>query len=151
MALRRTDGSYTGNLEERTSFQLETHFKNEEKSINRSFRGARSYSCTMDKKCISRVSYINTNATAQCPKFSKELRINYRKKKFIPGRKWYESFLKRHPDIVFRTSQNLAAHRKVVNQDAINKWFKEIESNVNENNLMSVLNDPDIQCFAVKK
>ena len=53
MALRRTDGSYTGNLEERTSFQLETHFKNEEKSINRSFRGARSYSCTMDKKNAS--------------------------------------------------------------------------------------------------
>lgn len=62
--------------------------------------------------------------------------------KTTPGRKWYEGFLRRNPEITMRTSQNLTSVRSNVSQDAICNWFAEIEGFLVENDLISVLQDP---------
>ncbi|CAG5057384.1 unnamed protein product [Parnassius apollo] len=41
-----------------------------------------------------------------------------------PGKKWYKSFLKRHPEIAQRTAQNLTKARGDVTEDDLKEWFK---------------------------
>lgn len=43
-----------------------------------------------------------------------------------PGRKWYESFQKRHPELAERVSQNLSNARAQVTETKIRQWFSEI-------------------------
>lgn len=59
-----------------------------------------------------------------------------------PGNKWYNLFLKRHPIIAERTAQNLTTARDAVTEEAINGWFKEVESYLKEKQLMEVVKDP---------
>lgn len=59
-----------------------------------------------------------------------------------PGRKWYQAFLKRHPEVSERLSQNLTSSREAVTQDQICKWFSEIQRYFEENNLEDILKDP---------
>ncbi|KAJ8932218.1 hypothetical protein NQ314_014838 [Rhamnusium bicolor] len=58
-----------------------------------------------------------------------------------PGKKWYQSFLKRHNEIVQRTCQNLTTSRDSVTQKD-NLWFDEIKKYLEESNLMFILDDP---------
>ncbi|XP_031353826.1 uncharacterized protein LOC116180679 [Photinus pyralis] len=59
----------------------------------------------------------------------------------MPGRKWYEGFMRRHPDIRERTSQNLTSARNKITQKDINQWFDEIGNYIQQNNLQSVFDD----------
>lgn len=45
-----------------------------------------------------------------------------------PGRHWYEGFLKRHPEITQRMSQNLCASRAAVTELKLKNWFDEIKN-----------------------
>lgn len=68
-----------------------------------------------------------------------------RKTKFVngrPGRKWFHSFMKRHPNIAQRVSQNLTAARSAVSELKIRAWFTEIQDYVQKENLNEVWQDP---------
>lgn len=59
-----------------------------------------------------------------------------------PGRKWYNLFLSRHPNISIRTSQNLVRSRILVSEADISNWFREVKSYMDQHELTSILNDP---------
>lgn len=43
-----------------------------------------------------------------------------------PVKHWCDAFLRRHPEISVRTSQNLSKTRSAVTEENIRKWFAEI-------------------------
>jgi DDE superfamily endonuclease/Tc5 transposase DNA-binding domain/helix-turn-helix, Psq domain len=43
-----------------------------------------------------------------------------------PGLHWYQSFLKRHPNVRERLSQNLTAGRSKVTEEKLRNWFQEV-------------------------
>lgn len=51
-----------------------------------------------------------------------------------PGRKWYELFLKRHPELTTRIPQNLSGSRAILNENRILYWFKEVETYLKDSN-----------------
>jgi len=55
-----------------------------------------------------------------------------------PGRHWYESFLRRHPEISIRVAQNLPKSRASVTEDILRNWFKEIEQHLVEKELLDI-------------
>lgn len=59
-----------------------------------------------------------------------------------PGRKWYSLFLKRHPELSQRISQNLTASRAAVSEQKIRDWFNEVEEHLKNKHLEYVLQDP---------
>lgn len=59
-----------------------------------------------------------------------------------PGRHWYELFLKRHPEISQRVSQNLTKTESSVTELKIRKWFSEIQKYIDDSNLTDVKNVP---------
>lgn len=59
-----------------------------------------------------------------------------------PGRTWFESFLKRNPEIREKTAQNITKARDDVTEDDIIKWFKEVDEYLEEKGLKEVLEDP---------
>ncbi|XP_060803913.1 uncharacterized protein LOC132902523 [Amyelois transitella] len=71
-----------------------------------------------------------------------ELNIETPFKNNRPGRHWYESFKKRHPEIRLRTSQNLTEPRAAVTYEALRKWFAEISEFFKEKNLEAVIKNP---------
>lgn len=40
-----------------------------------------------------------------------------------PGRRWFENFMKRHPKVVQRVSENVSLNRAKVLELHIRKWF----------------------------
>ncbi|KAG5874870.1 hypothetical protein JTB14_035680 [Gonioctena quinquepunctata] len=52
-----------------------------------------------------------------------------------PGRHWYELFLKCHPEISQRVTQNLTKARSSVTELKIRGWFSEIQNYIDDNNL----------------
>ncbi|GBM92467.1 hypothetical protein AVEN_6689-1 [Araneus ventricosus] len=75
-------------------------------------------------------------------KLAKECEISFPGGNGLPGRKWFESFMRRHQTIKMRTSQNLTTSRKQVNQGHINSRFEEIENYIKTHNLEYVLLNP---------
>lgn len=75
-------------------------------------------------------------------KLAREYNVNFHKGT-MPGRKWYEGFLKRHPDISKRTSQNLTVQRRCVTQQQIDAWFEEVGSYIKEKKLEDVFKNPN--------
>lgn len=61
---------------------------------------------------------------------------------FYLGRHWFEAFLRRHPTIAQRVSQNLTTSRASVTESSIRKWFDEIKSYISINGYSPVLEDP---------
>ncbi|XP_063625003.1 uncharacterized protein LOC134796734 [Cydia splendana] len=59
-----------------------------------------------------------------------------------PGKKWFSSFLKRHPDITEKTAQNLSKSRDDVTEEGIRKWFEEITTYIEGIGLKDVLDEP---------
>lgn len=60
-----------------------------------------------------------------------------------PGKKWYTSFLKRHPTIAERAAQNLCTARDNVTQEDIEKWFSEVESDLKDRGLIEIVKHPE--------
>lgn len=66
------------------------------------------------------------------------------KKHFInnrPGRKWYNSFLKRHPEISQKHAEYVKKARGAVTEHKIRSWFTEVSSALKDH--LSVLKDPN--------
>ncbi|KAJ8913919.1 hypothetical protein NQ315_005717 [Exocentrus adspersus] len=63
-----------------------------------------------------------------------------------PGRKWYHSFLKRHPVLSERIAQNLTPSREKVGEahnPKLRNWFLEIEEYLSSKNLLEITNEPE--------
>lgn len=75
-------------------------------------------------------------------KLAKECKISFPGGNGLPGRKWFEAFMRRHQDIKMRTSQNLTTSRQQVTQGHINNWFEEVENYIKTKNLEDVLLNP---------
>lgn len=43
-----------------------------------------------------------------------------------PGRRWFDSFMKRHPTLSIRTPEYLHKGRAATNEGRIRKWFEEV-------------------------
>lgn len=65
-----------------------------------------------------------------------------------PGRQWYEAFLRRHPEIAERLSQNLTTTRAKVTEADLRSWFADVKANVEKKNLLSL---PPEQFFNLEK
>lgn len=59
-----------------------------------------------------------------------------------PGKRWNKSFQNRHPEISLRTTQNLTESRAAVTAEALAKWFAEVMKYLSDNNLKTVLENP---------
>lgn len=59
-----------------------------------------------------------------------------------PGKKWYNGFLARHPEVSKRVPQSLTTCRAIVSEENIRSWFSKIRQYFVENNLMELLRDP---------
>lgn len=59
-----------------------------------------------------------------------------------PGRKWYKNFLKRHPIIAKRLSQNLIKSRAAVTENQLKTWHEEVRKYCEDRGLLEALNDP---------
>lgn len=57
-----------------------------------------------------------------------------------PGRHWYEGFLRRHPEISKRMTQNLTSTRASVSEISIRNWFKEVKNYFDERKIK--ISDP---------
>lgn len=71
--------------------------------------------------------------------------VKGRKTKFkdgIPGEKWIESFLKRHPNVARRVPSVLPKYRAEVSEASLRQWFTEIQAHVNAEGNGCVLKDP---------
>lgn len=60
-----------------------------------------------------------------------------------PGRRWYEGFLQRHPEISLRTFQNLTKSRSNVIAIKLNNLFHEVYNYLLETNNEEILKDPN--------
>lgn len=58
-----------------------------------------------------------------------------------PGKKWYNGFLSRHPEVSKRVPQSLSSCRALVSEENIRNWFSKIRKYLEENNLLDVIND----------
>ncbi|KAG5883196.1 hypothetical protein JTB14_013903 [Gonioctena quinquepunctata] len=58
-----------------------------------------------------------------------------------PGRKWYDCFLKRHPNLSERVAQNLTPARENVSEPQLRQWFREMKEYLISKNLFAITND----------
>ncbi|XP_062541699.1 uncharacterized protein LOC134209705 [Armigeres subalbatus] len=61
---------------------------------------------------------------------------------YVPGRKWLEGFMRRHPQLTLRTPEGITSASAKVSEQDIRKWFKTVEDYLVENNIADILNDP---------
>lgn len=70
-----------------------------------------------------------------------------------PGKHWYDSYLKRHPHLVHRTTEAVTSASANVSESDIRKWFEGIEDYLMKKDYFSILEDPsrvfngDETCF----
>lgn len=55
-----------------------------------------------------------------------------------PGRRWYEGFRRRHPNITLRTAQHLSLSRVGVTQECLKEWFSEQCKFLKSKNLIGI-------------
>ncbi|KAL0830073.1 hypothetical protein ABMA28_003530 [Loxostege sticticalis] len=60
-----------------------------------------------------------------------------------PGKKWYQSFLKRNPELSERTPENISKGRAAVTEEGIRKWFAELQQHLQDINATDILTNPD--------
>lgn len=58
-----------------------------------------------------------------------------------PGRKWFESFLKRHQDVSERHAESINLARAAVTEEKIKSWFNELSQYLKEENALDILDD----------
>ena len=54
------------------------------------------------------------------------------------GRKWFELFLQRHPEIARRVTEKLSKRRAELTEEGLRSWFDEINEYLFKNNLLSI-------------
>ena len=55
-----------------------------------------------------------------------------------PGRHWFESFCRRHPQIRPRVVQNLNNSRAAATETVLRKWFSDVQSHLESLNLVHI-------------
>lgn len=60
----------------------------------------------------------------------------------IPGKKWYDLFMRRHPELSERTAEAVTSASANVSEKDIKGWFQKIKLYLKENNLFDILQDP---------
>ncbi|KAF2881314.1 hypothetical protein ILUMI_24858 [Ignelater luminosus] len=59
-----------------------------------------------------------------------------------PGRKWYNLFLKRNPQLAHRTAENISKRRAVITKKSIQKWFATLHECLKQQGVEDILDDP---------
>ncbi|KAG6446114.1 uncharacterized protein LOC115440951 [Manduca sexta] len=59
-----------------------------------------------------------------------------------PGKKWFYSFLKRHPGISERLSTNFLKSSEIISQEKVENWFENTYDCLVKNNLQDIIRDP---------
>jgi hypothetical protein len=59
----------------------------------------------------------------------------------MPGDKWYQCFLKRHPTLTPRTAEAVSNAGGCVSKNDIQKWFTQIGDYFKQKNYLDILND----------
>lgn len=59
-----------------------------------------------------------------------------------PGRKWFNLFLKRHPDIVLKNTEVISKARVAVTEKGIREWFSDLKEYLKQENAEDILHDP---------
>lgn len=59
-----------------------------------------------------------------------------------PGRTWYNSFLKRNPELTHRTPEGISKGRARITKEYLNSWFTELENYLKEIDQEAILLDP---------
>lgn len=73
---------------------------------------------------------------------AKNLGINNKFVNGRPGRRWIELFLKRHPNISSRISQNITHSRSKINENQIRNWFGRVSDYLKSSENSNILNNP---------
>lgn len=60
----------------------------------------------------------------------------------LPGYKWFNAFLKRHPQVCQRHAETINTARASVSEDSIREWHKEIKKYLVSENAEDILDDP---------
>uniref|UniRef100_A0A2H1WY43 SFRICE_022156 n=1 Tax=Spodoptera frugiperda TaxID=7108 RepID=A0A2H1WY43_SPOFR len=60
----------------------------------------------------------------------------------IPGKKWYDLFMRRHPELSERTAEAVTSASANVSEKDIKGWFHKIELYLKENHYFDILQDP---------
>lgn len=61
----------------------------------------------------------------------------------IPGRKWFDSFLKRHPDVAQRHAESINSARSRVTEQSLRKWHSELREYLITKHAEDILDDPE--------
>lgn len=61
---------------------------------------------------------------------------------FKNGEKWFKLFLRRHPNICFRTPEAVSSASAAISENDVRGWFRQIEEYLRKNNLFHILSDP---------
>ncbi|XP_072398392.1 uncharacterized protein [Diabrotica undecimpunctata] len=56
-----------------------------------------------------------------------------------PGKKWFHSFLNRHPNISLKTSEKLTGYRGQLTEIDIRNWFQEVSNYFKDNGYSDIL------------
>lgn len=60
----------------------------------------------------------------------------------VPGRYWFEGFLKRHPTVSKRVAQNLPTTRNQLTEENIRAWFERVRAYFEANGLLHIFEEP---------
>jgi hypothetical protein len=61
----------------------------------------------------------------------------------VPGKSWFYAFKARHPDLSLRTAEHHSLARAALNEGAVRGWFKMVLDFCKEEELLTVLEDPN--------
>ncbi|KAK9717495.1 CENP-B N-terminal DNA-binding domain [Popillia japonica] len=67
----------------------------------------------------------------------------YQQSKSRYNRRKNKEVVKRNPEISLREAESINKARAVITEERIKKWFSELNTYLEENNLLDILNDPD--------
>nr|XP_018914241.1 PREDICTED: uncharacterized protein LOC109042098 [Bemisia tabaci] len=76
-------------------------------------------------------------------KYIKEKGLANPSKNDLPGKSWYAGFLRRHPNLIIRTPQNLTSSRGAVTKAQITAWSHEVQAYLTEHGNMEIFEDPN--------
>ncbi|XP_063369793.1 uncharacterized protein LOC134658117 [Cydia amplana] len=60
----------------------------------------------------------------------------------VPGKGWFQQFMKRHPTVAKRVTQNLPTSRNQVTEEALRAWFDRVRAYLQNQDLVDIFEDP---------
>lgn len=64
----------------------------------------------------------------------------------IPGRKWFNGFLRRNPEVSVRIVQNLSERRAKITRENLDSWFMEVQEYLTERGLLDIGSNRIFNC-----